>query len=159
MKIVLVALLFAASAVAQNPSATLPAACGSENVNFDVKLDNSRHMLQQPEAGKARVYFLQDSFSTRIGLDGKWVGANRSHSYFSVSVDPGEHHLCAKVDAPMDHPIELVHFTAEAGKVYYFRGRVVPPQSGVYLFFERSDIDEAQYLLSSYSLSVSQIKK
>ena len=67
--------------------------------------------------------------------------------------------LCAKVDAPMDHPIELVHFTAEAGKVYYFRGRVVPPQSGVYLFFERSDIDEAQYLLSSYSLSVSQIKK
>ena len=159
MRIALIALLFAASAVAQSPSAALPAACGSENVNFDVKLDKSRHMLERPEAGKARVYFLQDSFSARIGLDGQWVGANRGHSYFSVSVEPGEHHLCAKVDAPMDHPVELVHFTAEAGKVYYFRGRVVPPQSGVYLFFERSDNDEAEYLLSSYALSVSQIKK
>lgn len=159
MKIALIALLFAASAVAQNPPAALPAACGPENVHFEVKLDKSRHTLEQPEAGKVRVYFLQDSFSASIGLDGEWVGANRGHSYFSVSVAPGEHHLCAKVDAPMDHPTELLHFTAEAGKVYYFRGRVVPPQSGVYLFFEQSDSDEAEYLLSSYSLGISQIKK
>ncbi|MDR3792371.1 MAG: hypothetical protein P4L03_03230 [Terracidiphilus sp.] len=158
MKIAFIAFLFAATAFAQKTPAALPAACGPENINFDVKLDKSQHTLDTPEAGKARVYFLEDSATVRIGLDGAWVGANRGHSYFSVSVGPGEHHLCVKA-ATLDHPIELVHFTAEAGEVYFFRGRVLPATDGMYLLFGQSDSDEAKSLIGSYARSVSTQRK
>jgi len=159
MKVALIALLFAACAFAQVRPPSLPAACGPMNVKFDVKLDKSQHTLAPPEPGKARVYFLQDSFVGRIGLDGTWVGANRGHSYFSVSVAPGEHHLCAKVDIPTEHPVELAHFAAEAGGVYYFRARLVAPSGALYLFLNPADTDEAKFLLASYALSVSTPRK
>jgi hypothetical protein len=159
MKLVLIALFFVTSAFAQAQSVGLPPACGPKNVSFDVKLDKSQHTQAPPEPGKARVYFLQDSFVARIGMDGAWVGANRGHSYFSVSVEPGEHHVCAKVDVVSEHPVEVASFTAEAGKVYYFRARLVSVEGGLYLFLAQADNDEAKYLMDSYSLSVSQPKK
>jgi hypothetical protein len=47
----------------------------------------------------------------------------------------------------MDNPVKLVHFTAEAGKVYYFRS------------LEQADSDEAKYLIANYPLSISTPKK
>src|ERR1019366_1867895 len=53
---------------------------------------------------KALVYVIQDigsinciggCITTKIALDGAWVGANHHNSYFSFAVDPGERHLCA----------------------------------------------------------------
>jgi hypothetical protein len=169
MKIALVTLLFAASAVAQDPSAALKAACGSDAIGFNVRLDDSQHALAQPEFGKAKVYFIQDKgpepfgigakIQTRMGLDGTWVGSNRNNSYFSVSVEPGEHHLCADLHSVMGNRAELAHFRAEAGKVYYFRVRAVPTSYGVYLFFSPVDSDEARLLIAFYPLSVSQARK
>ncbi|MGA3131106.1 MAG: hypothetical protein ABSD59_09920 [Terracidiphilus sp.] len=143
------------------PKSPVPllASCGDSQASMAVKLDKSQHMLKQPEPGKARVYFFQDSFSGRIGLDGAWAGAVRGHSYFTVSVEPGEHHLCVSVDEGTERPFELTHFTAEAGRVYYFRGRVVPTEVGAYLFVDQPDSDESQYLLSAYSLAVWQASK
>jgi hypothetical protein len=169
MKIAFVALLFAASAWAQDPAAGLPPACGSENINFNVKLDDTQHTLVQPYPGKAMVYFIQDkgkyppgfmgAVVTRIGLDGKWVGENKNNSYFSVSVEPGEHHLCAYVQSRLGHPLELLHFTAEAGRVYYFDVRAVSSDYGQYLFFSSVDSDQGKYLIASFPLSVSTPKK
>jgi hypothetical protein len=96
-----------------------------------VKLDESQHALAQPKPDKAWVYFIQEKGSdalgvtTMIGLDGTWVGANKNSSYFGVSVESGEHHVCANVESHRGHRVGLVHFTAEAGKVYYFNARVV----------------------------------
>ena len=36
--------------------------------------------------------------TTRLGADGNWLGALKRGTYFSASVDPGERHLCARVD-------------------------------------------------------------
>ena len=166
MKTALIALLFAASAFAQEPSAGVASACGPKDGSFNVKLDESQHTLEQPEPGKARVYFIQEkaadalSLATRIGLDGAWVGVNKNNSYFAVSVEPGEHHVCASVQSHRGHPVGFVHFTAEAGRVYYFNARVVyGEEAEASLFLGAVDSDQAEYLIASYPLSVSTPKK
>lgn len=59
MRIAVVALLFAASAFAQGPSAVATSACGPKDSSFDVKLDKTQQPLAQPDPGKALVYFIQ----------------------------------------------------------------------------------------------------
>jgi hypothetical protein len=163
MKAALIALFFAAAAWAQNPAPGLPAVCGPDRAGFDVKLDKSQPALvAQPEAGKARIYFIGEGFYfmvNRIGLDGRWVGANKNDSYFSVSVEPGEHHLCASMDLRGGQPMRFLHFTAEAGKVYYFTAREVYAREGIYLFFGAEDNDQARYDIATFPLSVSTPKK
>jgi hypothetical protein len=169
MKVAFIALFFVASVFAQNPSAVATAACGPEKVSINVKLDKSDHGLAQPDPGKALVYIIQDrgkypagyvgTVVTMIGLDGKWVGANKNNSYFSISVEPGEHHMCACVQSRLGHPVGLVHFTAEAGNVYYFDARVVASDYGLYLFLGVVDSDQAKFQIASYPLSVSTPKK
>ncbi|MFZ0773342.1 MAG: DUF2846 domain-containing protein [Candidatus Sulfotelmatobacter sp.] len=171
MKSALVLMLLAVSAFAQDHSPFVPgAACGPRGTTFGVKRDESQHALAQPEPGKALVYFVQDigelsclgsCWTTKIGLDGAWVGANERNSYFSVSVEPGEHHVCANEQsriARLSRLIAFTHFTAEAGKVYYFRTRVIASTSEELLDMDPLDSDEARYLIVSYPLSVSHPK-
>lgn len=174
MKIAWMCLLLAVPALAQQPTAPIPAACGSNTTAFEVTVDPSQHTLQQSGAGKALVYFIQDDgpdgnhqhFITKVALDGAWVGAYKNNSYFAVSVEPGVHHVCARVQSKsrIGDTLALAHFTAEAGKTYYFTTRFpgglnalypVPP----YLLLSRLDSDEADYLISLYPLSISHPKK
>jgi Protein of unknown function (DUF2846) len=172
MKIALVALLFAASALAQGPPAALPAACGPASVNFKVNLNADRHTRGQPEAGKALVYFIQDDglagehqhYTMKIGLDGAWVGAYKNNSYIDVSIEPGEHHVCANVQSNswFGQLVALAHFTAEPGKVYYFRTRFpagIPGSADPLAHLNPIDSDEAKYLIVTYPRSVSTPKK
>jgi hypothetical protein len=167
MKIALAALLLAASSFAQAP-APPTAACGLSNISFKVKLDSSQHMLDQPDPGKARIYFFQDAGTTqtvgyptvKIGMDGAWLGANHGNSYFSVSVAPGEHHVCVTLQSSLvEKRVELTHFTAEADRAYYYRTRLVLSRSVELLQLEAIDVDQAQYLIASFPLSVSSPKK
>jgi hypothetical protein len=167
MRRALVVIFLAVSAFAEPQSAGLPASCGAENARFDIKLDKPKHTLSQADPEKALVYFIQDkgkvSFGiggalvTTIGLDGAWVGANKNNSYFSVLVEPGEHKVCLNWRSnTLGDTVEIAHFTAEVGKIYYFRERYV---YGGNFFLGAADSDEAQYLIASYPLSVSQPKK
>ncbi len=165
MKAALIALLFAASTFAQTPQVVGPAACGAGDVNFDVKLDKTQHTLAQPEAGKALIYFILDAGTPytlgyptiKLGIDGAWVGANKKSSYFSVSVAPGEHHLCVTVQShrPWEN-VELTQVTAEAGKVYFYRTRLISIGS-----MELNPVvsDEAKYLIDAFPLSTSRPRK
>jgi hypothetical protein len=164
MKIAFVALLFAASALAQDPATVPYAACGPGNVSFKVKLDDTQHTVTQPEPGKARVYFIHESGApwqlgyptSKQGIDGVWVGANHGNSYYSVSVAPGEHHLCAALQTSIyDDRLEMTHFTAEAGKVYYYRTRLLMSRQVELLEFDLIDSDQGKYLIASFPLSVS----
>lgn len=93
-------------------------------------------------------------------MNGAWVGANHGNSYFSVSVDPGEHHVCATLQSSVvDQRVELAHFTAEAGKIYYYRTRLVLSRNIELLELDPIDSDQAKYLISSYPLSISRPKK
>jgi len=167
MKIAFFLLLFTATAFAQVPTAST-AACGPDSATFKVKPDQSQHTLTEPEPGKARVYFVQDAGTSlglgyptvKLGMDGQWVGANRLNSYFSVSVEPGEHHVCVMLQSSLlAQRVELAHFTAEAGKTYYYRTRIVMSRSMELLVLEPIDSDQGKYLVAFFPLSVSSPKK
>lgn len=164
MRMIALVMFVAACSFAQGQSAGLPARCGPENASFDVKLDRSQHELPQPDSGKALIYFISEfglqsigpALLTHVALDGVWIGANKNGSYFSATVEPGEHHVCSILSSKfLGHLVEFTHFTAEAGKVYYFRARYVAG----FLFIDAVDSDEARYLIALYPQSVPQSKK
>jgi Protein of unknown function (DUF2846) len=167
MKIAIATLLLAASAFAQTPPTMTMAACGPQKVSFSVKLDESPHTSTQPEPGKALVYFFHDAGTNltvgyptaKVGLDGAWVGANHGNSYFYVSVEPGEHHVCATLQSSLVAPrLELAHFTAEAGKVYYYRTRLVVSRGMELLELDPIDSDQGKYLTDFFPVAVSHPK-
>lgn len=173
MRVAVVAVLFAASQLfAQNGPANLPQACGSRDQWFSVKLEQGQHPSAAPEPGKALLYFVQSvdnldniteigGLTTAVGLDGAWVGAVKNNSYFSVSVEPGEHHICTRFQTRawgQKKPEGLAHFTAEAGKVYYFHTRLIVAKE-IALEFGPADRDQALNMIDSDRLSVSQPKK
>lgn len=169
-----VTLLLVSSAFAQDKPANTAVApgCGPTDARFEVKADKAQHPITQPDSGKALVYFVEDDThfqsvpkpTTRIGLDGSWVGANHGNSYFYFSVQPGEHHICASwqswVGIGTRNKTAAVHFTAEAGGVYYFsvknswlREVQIPD-----LELAPLDSDEGQLLASKFSFSSSHAK-
>jgi hypothetical protein len=114
----------------QTQAATLPDACGSDKVKFDITLQKNPPAPSAPEPGKGQIIFIEASKKppavgcmgncgnmTRYGVDGAWVGATRDNSYFTLSVDPGEHHLCAVLGKDVD----AEGLSVEDGKVYYFQ--------------------------------------
>lgn len=179
MKIALAVLLLAVSfpAFAQDNSLGAPG-CGPADAKLDVKTEGKGHANPNPDAGKALIFFLQDDAkfgsrprpTTRFGIDGAWVGATQANSYFFVTIDPGEHHLCASWQNRVSlvlptRPTAAAHFTAEAGKAYYFRARdiAITDANGTVttnpeVKLEPVDSDEALVLLNSFVLSSSKAK-
>jgi hypothetical protein len=177
MKTVLTAMLFAASALAQEiPTlARAQAACGPPDVRFDAETVVTRSTAQ-PEPGKVLVYVVEDyrlgpgeliNPTIRVGVDGAWKGATRANSYLFFSVDPGEHHLCTNWQSSLKRVSRLAAFarlTAEAGKTYYFRAHITYSRAGegsahADLDLEPLDPDEGQFLVASSRLSISRPKK
>jgi hypothetical protein len=173
MRTAVFVMVFAAIAFAQDSSAAPAAACGPESISFNTKTEKSQPAAAQPDPAKALVYFIQDDgplgnhqhATLRIGLDGKWVGAYKHNSYFSVSVEPGEHHLCVNVQQPsLPGLIALAHFTAEQGEIYYFRTQLIAGIATIYptpphLDLDRPDSDQAKYLIATLPIGVSQAGK
>ena len=168
MKAILAVFVLSVPLLAQSHNPYTPA-CGDLNASMVVELDGSPQGPVAPQPDKALVYFIQDIGqisdlgypTTRIGMDGKWIGANKKNSYFSFLVAPGEHHLCVAVQSSfVHHQIELSHFTAEAGKVYYFRSRISwGKENAVYLRVEPVDSDQAEYLIETFPLAKSHPRK
>jgi hypothetical protein len=160
--------LFTSSLFAQDnaaPSAGAPG-CGAPDTKFDVKTAEGQHPAQ-PEAGKALVYFIQDDSAyisrprptTRMGVDGEWVGATHSNSYFYFSVNPGLHHLCASWQGD-GQKAAAAHFTAEAGGVYYFEVKNSYWTNGsTGMSLDPVDSDEGQLLVNQFSFNISHPKK
>ena len=146
----------------------VPAACGPDNVYYKVRLNDAPPVDTRPLPGEALVYFIHDSGgssrvgypTTRMALDGKWVGANHGDSYFSISVTPGEHHVCAALQTSLfEEEVELAHFTAVSGTTYYFRTRLILSRAIEVLELERADSDQGDYLANLFPLSESKTKK
>lgn len=143
----LAVLPFTAHVTAQTPTAPASpatwtaAGCGVDQIHYHVKRDKHAQPVQ-PEPGKAIVYFIEndDDFNmvpmptTRVGIDGQWVGATEDKAYVAFLVDPGPHHLCASWQSAGDNGSALISgayigypskavaivFTAQPGGVYYF---------------------------------------
>lgn len=177
MKIFLVALLFAMPPIAQaqDPAAAARAAggCGPDQTEFDVKVDKTQHEPGQPAPGKALLVVLEEekfdagfkigAVTTRIGLDGAWMGANHGASFTAFSVDPGDHRVCAQWQSTFKRFSKLAaaaSVSVEAGQIYYFETRVnerTHDQPAVRI--DPVDPAEAQILLASAGQSVSHPKK
>ena len=173
MKTVLAVILLAASAFAQQKAAiaAAEAACGPNEVSFETETVKDQPVAQV-ETGKAQVYVIEvfdkvvgelSRPTLRVGLDGSWVGANKGDSYISFPVDPGEHHLCTNWQSHwkrFSKQAGFAGFTAEPGKLYYFRARIVEHGGSVgassfSLDLEPVDNDEGKFLVASSGLSVS----
>jgi hypothetical protein len=146
----------------------LTGACGAGDVKFEVKSEYDNKYAPAAEAGKALVYLIQDDRlfvskprpTTRWGIDGAWVGATQSNAYFAVTVAPGEHHLCAEWEGS-DSAVSLTHFTAEAGKTYYFRATDVggPAVSVASVWLGAVDADEGALMAARLRVSVATPRK
>jgi hypothetical protein len=154
------------SATAQTADALYKQACGPKEARFDVELAPGQPPTT-PEPGKALVYFIQkqsgQTFTTRVGVDGSWTGVIQSDSYIFVNVAPGEHHACAATQNRKHLEAELLHFNAEAGKVYYYLVRGISADKGngvsAAMIFGPADHDEALLLIASNLKSVATPKK
>jgi len=78
---------------------------------------------------EARTYFVKGcEIVAHVGLNGDWIGAVNGNSSLSGSVAPGEYHLCAQWQSRFStrsKRLALASFNAEAGKIYYFRMRLI----------------------------------
>jgi hypothetical protein len=173
MRAVLALVFLSTFAFAQDPAAIAAAesACGPKGVKFTIKEDNSQHAVGQPEDGKALVYVVQEignvicpggCLTTKIALDGAWMGANHGNSYLAFAVSPGERHRCVNWQshfASMSSVFGLAHFTAEAGKVYFFRSRTIGSAGPTFFDIEPIDSDQGKLFIASSPMAISQPKK
>lgn len=175
MKVSFLALPIMLAAILPSTLSAQAPGCGTDDLKFEVSTVKPRQAIGQPEAGKALVVFVQDDDkfnskprpTTRFGLDGTWIGATTGNSYFSIAVDPGEHHLCAKwqgfVGIFLGHETNTAatHFTAEAGGVYFFVARDLYDGHDSYpeVKLLPLDSDEGLLLTGKYSMVESHPKK
>ena len=161
----LLVLLGARPAAAQDEGAIARAAagCGASRVMFDVTKSDTQHPEGQAEPGKALVYFFVDYIGAptmRVGVDGKWVGANNGKSYFYFQVEPGEHNVCTEWQSALFKKSSeriggAIHLSAEAGKTYYVRLNFCYQR----MHLELSDEAEGHFLVGSSLYSMSKPKK
>jgi hypothetical protein len=161
MKAALTVFLLAMSvpATAQTADSIYKKACGPLDTKFIVEQAKGQPPAA-PEPGKALVYFIQKEtgapFTTRVGLEGAWVGVLQDDSYIFVSVAPGEHHACVATTNRKRAEAELAGFTVEAGKTYYYLVRGAGgPYAIATMEFGPANRDEAHYLIASDPQSVS----
>lgn len=167
MKTMLAAFFLSLPALAGEPAspvAAVNAACGPDNVKFSVKsIEGQPPAAPQPEPGKALVYVVEQydrpgnelgKPTVRVGLDGSWVGANRSTSYLFFPVEPGEHHLCSdwqsvpRTIVPVRPSLAIL--TAEPGRTYYFRAHVIEHSLSLWtLDLEPLNDDEGRLLVAT----------
>jgi hypothetical protein len=148
--------------------------CGSSKDGWDVKTVKEHPSTPKPDAGKALVYVVQSMVdapviggtkaTTRLGLDGNWIGANHGNSYFFFSVDPGEHSLCTDWQSTFYTRSGLASATdldAQAGATYYFRIRVrdVTKYESGKVDIEPTTRSEAKLLLSNSEFATAHPKK
>jgi hypothetical protein len=167
MKANLAALLFSFLALVAPIRATvLPDSCGADKVKFDVKTSKSLSAPAAPADGKALIVLIQtenqivspfSGATIRFGMDGAWVGANNGNSYFTLAVDPGQHHLCVSwqsVFPQLKRNVDLTSFTAEPGKTYYFAAAVdVVSREDVEFGLSAVNDDKGSYLVKAAKVS------
>jgi hypothetical protein len=175
-KFLMLFMLVAAPVYAQDSGMNFrtTAGCGPTQTKFDVKAGKTENASQQnPAPGKALVYVFEEyrtdqgqvigHLTSRVGLDGSWIGATHEGLYMSFPVDPGIRHLCSDVQSSVPGTGKLNaagDLNAEAGKVYFYQV-TVKPETGKPITFQLASIDAAEgaLLASESKPSSSQVKK
>jgi hypothetical protein len=134
-------------------------ACGPREVRFEVKADQSQHPTPVPQNGKALLYVVQeDGISSRFGVDGKWLGADKGRTYFVVPIDPGDRHVCVIGRIGVLTRVYLRQLNAEPGVSYYLVPEFIRGAFGPKFTVNLVDADEGRYLVARAKFSVSRPK-
>ncbi len=177
--ILFICLLLTSFAAAQNAPTVKQAesACGPFQVEFNVATYVHPHPVTPAQPGKAQIYIIEvfenptykigRGPTVRLGMDGRWLGADHHDSYLVLPVEAGEHHLCANWQSKfksLSRLISLENFTAQPGGTYYFRVRVTSRNAWkgapwYTLNLEPVNDDEARLLLAQRRQGTSSIEK
>jgi hypothetical protein len=162
---------------ARSWATTLPDACGPDKVQFDVKAQKNQPPPGPPAPGVAQIVFVENfrqnlgtcidcKVTTRVGIDGAWVGADHGDSWFADSVQPGEHHLCVDWQSSIGkvrQKVGLAALAAEPGKVYYYEIKVREiANDGAFTYWldlAPLDEDQGKYLVKIEPLAAATRKK
>jgi len=170
-KLVLFACIFTLASVAR-ASTVLPDSCGDAKTNFTIEKKKSDGKVPAPAEGKALlvleypviwtgVHLGTGGGDLRVGMDGAWLGAAQSNSYFTVQIDPGEHHLCVTEAGAFGgvkkDGIAMAKVNAEAGKTYFYQYKLtfqVQNKATARTFnFALADEDEGRFQVKSLKRS------
>jgi hypothetical protein len=165
--------LFSFPLVAQtiiNPLLTpaAQAACGPLQEQPPIPAPDVTLPAQIPP-GMARVYIITYALgstfshtpSTRIGMDGQWIGQSRPYKYLTVDVPPGVHHFCALMPPHGSVPFSILlmmnmhggnqvalnWIDAQAGQTYYLLSRT--SGANIYASLDRVAANEAGMFLEA----------
>jgi hypothetical protein len=170
----LCAAIFPPAQALAKSNAILPDGCGDDTVKFDAKQENDNPGLPALADGKALIVFSENMPSemkvqttTRFGADGAWVGATKGDSYFTLSVDPGDHNFCASMQSAPSRMkktfTQTATLTAEAGRVYYFEAaiNVIGGNNASIESFDFSQLSEKEgkYRVKAWKFATSKPKK
>ncbi len=119
--------------------------------------------------GMARVYVITYALgstfshtpSTKIGMDGQWIGQNRPYGDIAVDIPPGVHHFCAVMPPHGSIPFSILLMTnmhggnqvalnridAQAGQTYYLLSRT--SGANIYASLDRVAANEAEMFLNA----------
>jgi hypothetical protein len=171
--LLLCASMVPASQAFAKSKAILPEGCGDDSVQFDVTQEKENPAFAAPPEGKAVIVFSESMPSeqkmkttTRFGVDGTWAGATKGDSYFTLTVEPGAHNICASMQSAPSRMkkqfTQLATLTAEAGEVYYFEAVVNVMGTAnlgfaTFNFAQLSDAD-GKYRLKAWKFATSKVK-
>jgi outer membrane biosynthesis protein TonB len=99
-------------------------ACPAKDVGYRANTDKTTHPTPEPAADKSLVYVLRPTMmgskiQSKLAVDGEWVGVNRGHNYFFLTLAPGEHFFCSKAENRSTLAASL-----EAGKTYFLEQKI-----------------------------------
>jgi hypothetical protein len=169
-------LLAGTFATAAHASNVLPDSCGDPKMHFTIETRKSDGKVPPPSDGKARLVLEYPVVWTglhlgtgggdlRVGMDGTWLGAAGSNSFFTVEIDPGEHHLCVSEAGALGgvkkDGIAMATLKAEAGKTYFFQYKInfQAQNKSTLRTFTFGPVDEDDGRFQTKSLKVSEFTK
>lgn len=159
--LVAVVLFFSAGALCGQSATVITAAegaCGPSVARFQVTVGPESASIL-PAAGKAIVYVLEmpSGPTLRVGMDGKWVGAEKGASYLTLSVLPGMHHLCVQQQSRLkvaSRMVALNSLRAISGRSYYFVADTARPLGPALFRLDELNEDEGKELRAQWRPAV-----
>jgi hypothetical protein len=99
-------------------------ACPAHDIGYRADTDKKTHPTPEPPADRALVYVLRptmmgNKIQSKLAVDGEWVGVNRGHNYFFLTLAPGQHYFCSKAENRSTLAASL-----EAGKTYFLEQKI-----------------------------------
>jgi len=141
----------------------LPSSCGPMGAHPSIQLQTFSRKLSPIPVGMARLVVVQQigvcphCGVVRVGLNGKWIGANKGDSWFAVTIPPGKQRVCVAWNAPFVRLTDRIHLTeldAEAGKTYYLETTALTGKYEVNrVLLEKTTQNEAWFLRSNSKMA------